>query len=250
MLKATLYDAIRLREIINVISTLLEEAEFKTSPEGLKLRAMNDSKVAMIDLDLPASFFDIYECDEVTNLRIKVKNMLSILEGVGTKETIELSYLKEQAKLVVYLHNEYERVFTLATLAIEKEFENEPVTAFKVEAKVNTTSLKKVISESEKIGDEVTIETKADRIEFRTFGLTGNVISTFKEGSSSLSKLSVEKESKATYSLDLLKAIVKDASPISDTVRIEYSTDNVLRLDFVLSQGRLHLYLSPSLEAN
>lgn len=250
MLKATLYDVKRWREIMNVISTLLEEAEFKASPEGLKLRAMNDSKVAMIDLELPASFFDGYECDVVTHLRIKVKSMQDILEGAEAKEAIELSYLKEQAKLVVYLHNEYERVFSLATLAIEKEFEEEPGTAFTVKAQVSTTNLKKVISESEKIGDEVTIEAKADRIEFKTIGLTGNVVSTFKKGSSSLTELFTEKESSATYSLDLLKAVVKDASSLSDTVNMEYSTDHVLRLDFVLPQGKLHLYFSPSLEAS
>lgn len=250
LLKATLYDAKRWREIMNVISTLLEEAEFKASPEGLKLRAMNDSKVAMIDLELPASFFDGYECDMVSHLRIKVKSMQDILEGAGAKETIEFSYLKEQAKLIVYLHNEYERVFSLTTLPIEKEFEMEPVTAFTIKAQVSTTNLKKVISESEKMGDEVTIEAKADRIEFKTIGLLGNVVSTFKRGSSSLAQLSIEKESCATYNLDLLKAIVREASSISDTVNMEYSTDHVLRLDFVLSQGKLHLYLSPSLEAS
>jgi len=100
------------------------------------------------------------------------------------------------------------------------------------------------------MGDEVTIEAQKDKMEFRTIGLLGNVISTFKKGSPSLIELFVEKESRATYSLDLLKAIVGDASSISDTVNMEYSTDNVLRLDFVLPQGKLHLYLSPSLEAN
>jgi proliferating cell nuclear antigen len=250
LLKAILVDARRWREIMNMISTLLEEAEFKASPEGLELRAMNDSKVAMIDLDLPATFFDRYECDVVTSLRIKVKSMLDILEGVGAKETIEVSYIKEQAKLIVYLHNEYERIFKLTTLAVEEEFERKPSTVFTVKAKVSTTSLKKVLSESEKMGDVVTIETQADKIEFTTIGLTGNVTSTFKKGSPSLIELFVEKESTATYSLDLLKSIVMEASSISDTVNIEYSTDNVLRLDFVFPQGKLHLYLSPSLETN
>lgn len=250
MLKATLVDARRWREIVDLISTLLQEAEFRASPEGLELRAMNDSKVAMIDLDLPPTFFDRYECDVVTSLRIKVKSMLDVLEGVGAKETIEFSYMKEQVKLIIYLHNEYERIFRLTTLPVEKEFEREPITAFTVKAKVSTTNLKRVLSESEKMGDEVTIETQTDKMEFRTIGLLGNVISTFKKGSPSLIELFVEKESKATYSLDLLKAIVGDASSISDTVNMEYSTDNVLRLDFVLPQGKLHLYLSPSLEAN
>jgi len=250
VLKATLNDARRWRDIMKVISTLLEEAEFKVSPEGVKLRAMNDSKVAMIDLDLPSAFFDRYECDTVADLRIKVKSMLDILEGVGTNESLELFYTKEQAKLVVYLHNEYERTFRLATLATEKEFEKEIPENFAVKAQVSTANLKKVMSESEKMGNEITIETKTDKIEFKTIGLTGDVISRFSKGTPSITELSVEKESTATYSLDLLKNIVKEASTITETVNIEYSTNHILRLDFVLPQGKLHLFLSPSIEAN
>lgn len=250
MLKATLYDARRWRDILNVISTLLEEAEFKVLPEGLKMRAMDSSHTAMVDLDLPRAFFDKYKCDSSTELRFNVKNILNLLEGIVANESIEINYMDEEAKLIICLRGEYQRVFNLTTLAIEGEFDREPKATFKVRAQVQTASLKKVITDSQKMGDEISIETKANTITFRTVGLAGNVISTFEMGEAPLVELSVELESEAHYNLDLLGTIIKNASSISDAVNIEYSTNQVLRLGLVLPHGKLHFYLSPMLEAS
>lgn len=250
MLKVTFYDARRWRDILNVISTLLEEAEFKISPQGLRLRAMDSSHTAMVDLDLPSTFFDKYECDRSTELRLNVKSILNLLEGISANESIEMNYMEEQAKLVIYLRGEYQRVFNLITLAIEREFDREPKVSFKVSAQVQTASLKRVITDSQKIGDHISIETKANTITFRTIGLTGSVVSTFKTDEAPLVKLSVDLESKASYSLDLLGTIIKNAPSISDVINIEYSTNQVLKLDLVLPQGKLHFYLSPMLEAS
>jgi len=158
--------------------------------------------------------------------------------------------MEEQAKLAIYLRGEYQRVFNLTTLAIEREFDQEPKVSFKVSAQVQTASLKRVIIDSQKIGDHVSIETKAGTITFRTIGLAGSVISTFETGEAPLRKLSVDVESEASYSLDLLGTIIKNAPSVSDVINIEYSTDQVLKLDLALPQGKLHFYLSPMLEAS
>lgn len=250
MLKATLIDAKRWREILGVIKTLLEEAEFKITSEGLKLRAMDSSHVAMVDLDLPSAFFDKYECDNTMELRFNVNNVLDLLENMSSNESLELNYSEKQARLVIYLRGTYERVFSVTTLAVENEFEREPSVTFKVRAQVETASLKKVIIDSLKIGDHIFIEADANMITFRTAGLSGDVVSTFRKDEPPLSELSVSENSKANYSLELLGNIIKNASQVSDIAQVEYSTNQVLRLSLVLQQGKLQFYLSPMLEAS
>jgi proliferating cell nuclear antigen len=250
MLKSVLCDAKRWRDILNLVSPLLEEAEFRVSAEGMKLRAMDSSHVAMVDLNLPNSFFDKYECDKLTELRFNVKSILDMLETMGAKDAIELNYLDEQMRLIIRLRGEYERVFNLATLAIEREFDREPKAVGKVRARVQAASLKRVILDSQKIGDSTSIETKTDLIVFRTVGLAGDVVSTFKRGEAPLTELSVEEESKSSYSLDLLSVIMKNASLVSDLIDLEYSTNQVLKMSLVMPQGSLHFYLSPMLETS
>ena len=63
MFKAKMADAKFLKDMVAAISTLVDEATFNLTPESIKLRAMDPSRVAMIDFEWPKSVFEKYECD-------------------------------------------------------------------------------------------------------------------------------------------------------------------------------------------
>ena len=52
-----------LKAIISAISTLVEEATFVATAEGITFRGMDPSHVALIDISWPNSAFEKYECD-------------------------------------------------------------------------------------------------------------------------------------------------------------------------------------------
>jgi proliferating cell nuclear antigen len=246
--RATLIDVKVLRDILSVVSTVLDETEFAINSEGMKLKALDDSHTTMIDLNLPRVFFDTYECSKTTRLRINVKTIIDLLESTTTNETIELNYMEDQAKLVISLEGEYQRVFNLTTLSTEGETRMEPKVVIGTEAKIKTPILKKVILDAQKIGDALTITSKGQTITFRTSGLNGNVVSTFKIGDAPLVEISVSKESEASYDLSLLGTIIKNASSVSEAMKIEYATDQPMKLDLGISQGKFHLYVSPRID--
>ncbi len=62
MFKLKVSDAKLLRDMATAISILVDEATFKIDPEGLKLRAMDPSRVAMIDFEWPKTIFEEYVC--------------------------------------------------------------------------------------------------------------------------------------------------------------------------------------------
>ena len=61
MFKLKVSDAKLLRDMATAISILVDEATFKIEPDGLKLRAMDPSRVAMIDFEWPKTIFEEYE---------------------------------------------------------------------------------------------------------------------------------------------------------------------------------------------
>lgn len=248
MLTATLVDAKRWRDLLSVISTILDEAEFVISPNGMRLKAFDTSRIAMIDLDLSNHFFDRYECDKLSRLRFKVKAVLDLLDPLASNESLDINYSEEQAILVISLKGDYLRTFNLNTLAPEYEPDITPQANSHIIAKVSASSLKKVIVDSQKIGDQITIHAVGDKVTFRTIGLSGNVVSTFVSGEESITDLVATQESKATYSLDLLGAIVKNAVLVTGKIQIEFSTDQPLKLDILLPQSRLQVYMSPRIE--
>ena len=53
MFRLKVADIKSLRDMITTISILVDEATFKLDPEGMKLRAMDPSRVAMVDFEWP-----------------------------------------------------------------------------------------------------------------------------------------------------------------------------------------------------
>src|SRR3989454_10165888 len=79
--KATMNDARLFRNLIGAISSLIEEADFNATPEGIKLRSMDPSHIAMVDFESPKAAFDIYECTSPTTLRLRGSNLLKLLKS-------------------------------------------------------------------------------------------------------------------------------------------------------------------------
>ena len=91
MFKLKVSDAILLRDMATAISILVDEATFKIEAEGLKLRAMDPSRVAMIDFEWPKSIFQEYISTEPAKICINISELLKLLKRAGKEEAVELS---------------------------------------------------------------------------------------------------------------------------------------------------------------
>ena len=72
MFKAKMADAKFLKDMMGAISILVDEATFDLTPEGITLRAMDPSRVAMVDFEWPKTVFDEYSCGETTKMCINI----------------------------------------------------------------------------------------------------------------------------------------------------------------------------------
>src|SRR6266481_4121064 len=114
--KATMNDARLFRNLIGAISSLIEEADFNATPEGIKLRSMDPSHIAMIDFEWPTASFDEYQCPSPTKLRLSVSNLLKLLKRSRSDERLEMVYDDASKKLDITLRNNLVRKFTTSTL--------------------------------------------------------------------------------------------------------------------------------------
>jgi len=76
MFKLKVSDAKLLRDMATAISILVDEATFKIDSEGLKLRAMDPSRVAMIDFEWPKSLFQEYDATEPSKVCLNISELL------------------------------------------------------------------------------------------------------------------------------------------------------------------------------
>ena len=251
MFKLKVADAKLLRDMITSISILVDEATFKLDPEGLKLRAMDPSRVAMIDFEWPKTVFEEYVCDASAKMCINITELLKLLKRAGKDEVVELSLDEKTGRLQVTIVGKYSRNFTMPTLEASEEEVPTPKLSFNVKVKATTEGLGQAIEDAQLVSDHVKLEADQEKLVFNAAGDLMGATITILKGSDTLLDLEAKEPSKATFSLSYLTEIIKAASATSDIATLEFSSDMPVKLDFQqIKGGKLTFYLAPRIETD
>jgi len=249
MFKLKVADAKLLKDMATAISILVDEATFKIEPESLKLRAMDPSRVAMVDFEWPKTVFEEYTCAEPMKMCINISELLKLLRRAGKDEVVELSLDEKTGRLQIKITGKYTRNFTMPTLEASEEEVPTPKINFNVTAKATTEGLRQAIEDAQLVSDHVRIEVDSEKMVLNASGDLMGAIIELQKGSDALLDLETKEPSKATFSLSYLSEIIKAASATSDIATLEFSTDMPVRLDFQQSkEGKLTFYLAPRIE--
>ncbi len=244
-------DARLWKNLVGAIATLVDEASFDADAEGIKLRAMDPSHVAMVDFEWPKTIFDEYVCDEPTKLCVNISEMLKLLRRVGGDESIQLELEEKTGWLKMTLKSKYTRVFRMATLEAAMEDVPTPKISFNSMVKITTTCMRNAVDDASTVSDHIQFEALDDKFMMHATGDLGSVTIDVDRESEEILGFEVKEASKAMFGLNYLSEMVKAASNVSDIVAIEFSTDMPVRLNFELPQsGRLQYYLAPRIESS
>ena len=249
MFKLRITDAKLLRDMASAISILVDEATFRINPETLKLRAMDPSRVAMVDFEWPKTIFEEYTCTEPTKMCINISELLKLIKRAGKNEVVELSLHEKTARLNLKITGKYTRNFTMPTLEVAEEEVPMPKVSFNVRAKATTEGLHQAIEDAQLVSDHVRIEAYPEKLILNASGdLMGATIE-LQKGSDTLLDLETKEPSKATFSLSYLLEIIKAASATSEIATLDFSSDMPIKLDFQQTkEGKLTYYLAPRIE--
>jgi len=241
-------DARAFRDILSAISTLVDEGTFYITEEGIRLRAMDPSRVAMVDFAMNKSAFDEYVSSGELKMCIDIGELLKLLRRAG-RESVELFLDEETGQLKVTIRGKYTRTFSMPTLEASEEEVPTPRITFNVKATLTTDGLHQALEDVSLVSEHVRIEAEGDRIVMNAKGELMGVNIELDKGSDALISLEVKEPSRATFSLSYLSEIVKAAASTSDVVTMEFSTDMPIRLDFKQQyDGKLIYYLAPRIE--
>ena len=250
MFKATMNDARLFRNLIGAISSLIEEADFNASPDGIKLRSMDPSHIAMVDFEWPKTAFDTYECTAPTKLRLSVSNLLKLLKRTKSDESIEVIYDDANKKLNITLKGNIVRKFITPTLEPSTEEVPTPKVPFNARVKITAASLRDIIDDAQSISDNVKLEVTQEKFVVRAAGELTSALIELDKGSDAILELDVKEPAKATYNLNYLGEIIRAGSGASEVTSLEFSTNMPIKVEFEMpQQGRLLYYLAPRIEA-
>jgi proliferating cell nuclear antigen len=237
------------KAVTSAISTLVDEATFEASVEGISFRGMDPSHVALIDIYWPNSTFEGYECDTSLKFGVRVDELSKLIKRADKKDKVEIT-LAENSMLQIKISDGYNREYKMRL--IESAASSTPLPKLNFNSKIVLASnaLEKILSDVQVVSEYISIHTKSNFVQFAGKGDSGEADVTLQSGrDEGIEELDVKEESRATYSLDYLSKITKAISVSGGSVAAEYSSKMPLRLEFrVANVGRIHFYLAPRVQ--
>ena len=100
------------KAIAAAVKTLVEEATFEADTEGLTFRAMDPSHVALVDLTLPNSSWQTYQCGKPWKFSVRVEDLVKLIARGDSKDSLEIKDTEEDAVSFTF-QNGYKREFTI-----------------------------------------------------------------------------------------------------------------------------------------
>ena len=234
-----------LKAIISAISTLVEEATFVASAEGITFRGMDPSHVALIDISWPNSAFEKYECDSEKKFGVRIDEFSKLIKRADKKDSIEIG-TSENELLVTIGKNKKYKIRLIDSSATETPL---PKIPYDTKIELTSSAFDKILGDVQVVSDYLTITTSESSAKFSGKGDSGEVVIDLKD-KEDIQDLSAKAESIGTYSLEYLTPVVKAVGTTAGTVTCEYSSAKPLRIEFkVANIGRIHFYLAPRVES-
>ncbi len=235
--------------IVESIAVLLEEAAFTITSEGLKLRAIDSSRSALIDLFMPREAFEEYpsEISEEIRVGVNFSDLKKILKRVKKGDRIALEV--SEGKLKVKLIGKATRAVMLPIIDVPVEQLPTPKVVFTVTAKVASDALREAMKDADVIADSVKFEAKDDGLYITASSDRGDLEVKFERDSEAMFEYDLKEPASARYSLDYLADIVSKAYRVSDIAVIEFATGKPVSLTFEIPMGgRLTYFIAPMLD--
>lgn len=237
------------KNVIGALSSIVEEATFVATKNGITSWAMHNSHSMAIDIQWPKSAFIEYACnsDDPVVFAINLEDVIKSFKRIDNSDSLEM-VLDENLTLFVKAKGEYEKEFELHTLESSITETRRPKVDLDAFMVLSAESLVKALSDIETVSDTltITIDNAAEKIVFHGKGDRGKATSTFTKSQLDILDIKSVGKNEATYLIEKLKQIMTEVKS-NNAVKISFGTSKPLNAVFKIteSSGTVNFYLSP-----
>jgi proliferating cell nuclear antigen len=234
-----------LKEMVDVVSTLVDEAKFNVGKDSIAVKAVDPAHVAMVDLSLDRSAFEGYKAEEA-ELGIDMDKMKEILRLAKAGDVISLNHDEDKNRLVVAVGNTTRRMSLVDTAGMS----DPKVPSLNLPAKltVRTDELRQAIRASESVSDHIALKASNEGFEVVSEGDTDTV--SHMVSKDMLDELQAKDAVRSLFPLDYFSNMVKAISS-AQTVTLYLGTDYPVKMEFKIAggKGEVKYLLAPRIES-
>jgi proliferating cell nuclear antigen len=234
-----------LREVVDVISTLVDEAKLNLSKDGLSVKAVDPAHVAMLDLSVGKDAFEEYSADD-QEMGVDMDKFKEVLKLAKAGDIISMDYDEEKNRLIMSVGNITRRMALVDTAGMSDP--KAPNLNLPVKVTVRAEELRQGIRASESVSDHVALICSPDGFEMTSEGDTDSV--NLKLPKDLLESLDCKETVRSLFPLDYFSNMVKAASS-AGSITMFLGTDYPVKMEFRISDGKgeVHYLLAPRIES-
>ncbi len=247
MFKFVLRDPRSLKMAINAMSRLITEANMQYKPECIIIQALDSSRIVMVDLNMPKTYFEDYICDKEELLGINVELLEDVLRRCRAEE-LEVLYEDGSGRLKITARGKGVRTFRIPLLTTTTDKIRAPSFTFKCRANILSDPFKATIDDAALFSDYLKIVFGENAIVVSASSEKGDLETRLTVEDGSVISIEVDEPSRASYSIEYLNNIMT-ASKLSDIMMLQLSTNSPLNIQFMMDGGaKIQYYLAPRVE--
>ncbi len=235
-----------LKELVDVVSTLVDEAKLNVGKDSVTVKAVDPAHVAMVDLSLDRGAFESYKAEDA-ELGLDMDKMKEILRLAKAGEVISINHDEDKNRLVVSVGNTTRRMSLVDTAGMS----DPKVPSLNLPAKlvVRTDELRQAIRASESVSDHIALKASPEGFEVVSEGDTDTVSHMVPKDL--LEELQAKDAVRSLFPLDYFSNMVKAIST-APTVALYLGTDYPVRMEFKIAggKGEVKYLLAPRIESD
>jgi len=235
-----------LKEVVDVISTLVDEAKFNAGKDALVVKAVDPAHVAMVDLTLDRGAFESYKADDA-ELGLDMDKMKEVLKLSRAGDILAVTQDEEKNRLVVHVGNITRRMSLVDTAGMSDP--KVPNLNLPAKIRVRTEELRQGIRASESVSDHIALIATPDGFEMLSEGDTDSV--NLKLPKDMLDELVCKEKARSLFPLDYFANMIKAIST-APIVTMYMGNDYPVRLEFDIAggKGQVKYLLAPRIESS
>ncbi len=249
MFKFTVDDAKSYKNAIDAIVNLIDEGLLEVGKDGLFLRAMDPSQIAMVSFTMPKSVFSSYEAPAPSaRVGLNFDNLSKILARTRGAEKLEIS--QEENKLQLrFIGGKRKRSFKVPILDMPAGATKEPSVQHDAVIKVSSSHFKETLRDAGLVGSHVTLNAATEGFSIEVHGDSSDLTEENEAQSEEVMEMKVDKPAKATFPLQYLEDIVR-ACPENAPFTIYLKSNAPMKAEYEVEGAKVIYYLAPRIDSD
>jgi proliferating cell nuclear antigen len=217
--------------------------------EGLFLRAMDPSQIAMVSFSMPKSAFAEYDAPAPSaKIGLDFDNLSKILGRTRGNEKLEISQVENKVQLR-FVGAKRKRSFKVPVLDLPAGANKEPTVQHDAIVKVSSTHFRETLRDAALVGSHITLEANPEGFSIEVHGDSSDLTEESEKSSEEIIEMKVDKPAKATFPLQYLDDIVK-AAPENAAITIHLKTNAPLKVEYELESAKVAYFLAPRIDSD